>query len=246
MAFQILKNCKIYIDAYDISGHSNSVELSHAAETLDKTTFGSSFKQRMPGLKNSEAKIDGFWEADASASANYKIDDIVNAALGVTGKLLTICPTDGLAGEVAFCVPSMIGEYQAGASVGEIMPFNFSGANTDVLARGIILENSEKTATGNGTARQLGAVSASQKVYVGLHVLAVSGTNPTLDIKIQSDDAQAFASPIDRITLVQANAIGSQWATPLSGAIADSWWRVACTLGGINPKFTIVVIVAIQ
>lgn len=247
MSFQVLTNCKIYLDAYDISGNSNKIDLKYGAESLDNTTFGSTYKSRQAGLCSADVQIDGFYEVDATSAATYKIDDIVDANFGVTGKLLTICPTTGAQGEVAFMVPSMIGEYNIGASVGEILPFTFSGQNTDVLARGTVMENAAKTSTANGTARQLGATSATQKVYAGLHILAASGTNPTLDVKIQSATVEGFGTPVDRITFAQATAIGSQWATAISGPITETWWRATWTIGGTNnPSFTIAIVVAIQ
>jgi len=63
---------------------------------------------------------------------------------------------------------------------------------------------------------------------------------------VQSDDAQAFLSPTDRITFAQATAIGAQWATPVSGAITDDWWRLSYTIGGTNPSFMVIVVVGIQ
>ena len=143
--------------------------------------------------------------------------------------------------------PALLAEYSPGAAVGELFAFNISAGGCDLLARGTVLENAVKTATANGTARNLGAVGAAQKLYAGMHVLAVSGTNPTLDMIIQSDDAEGFLSSANRITFAQKTAIGSQWATPVAGAITDTWWRCAYTIGGTdNPSFTVVVVLAIQ
>jgi hypothetical protein len=72
-----------------------------------------------------------------------------------------------------------------------------------------------------------------------------AGTNPTLDLKIQSDDAQAMSSPIDRITFDQMTTVGAQWKE-LAGPITDTWWRVNYTLGGIDPSFVIAVVIGIK
>lgn len=243
MAFQVLRNCKLYFAGHDVSGDMNKLDLKYSAETLDKTVFGATTKSRLMGLKDVELSGGGFWEADSAA---FKIDDVVNSKLAVADELITVCPTDGAAGEVAFFFPALLAEYSPGAAVGEIFAFEISASGCQVLGRGTIMETGAKSATAGGTARQLGAVSASQKVYAGLHILAASGTNPTLDLKIQSDDAQGMASPTDRITFAQATGIGSQWATPVAGAITDNWWRAYWTLGGTTPSFTVVVVVAIQ
>lgn len=243
MAFQVLRDCKLYVDGYDLSGHSNKLALKHKAEMLDDTVFGASTKSRVMGLKDVELTGGGFFEAN---SADYKSDDIINAKLAVADTLVTVCPTDGAAGEVAFFFPAMLAEYKPGASVGELLVFEISANGCNTLARGTIMENGAKSATANGTARNLGAVTASQKLYAAMHVLAVSGTTPTLDMLIQSDDAEGFASATTKITFAQKTAIGSQWAIPVAGAITDTWYRASWTIGGTDPSFTVAVIVAIQ
>jgi hypothetical protein len=103
-----------------------------------------------------------------------------------------------------------------------------------------------RTVTGNGTARQLGLVGATQKLYASLHVVDASVAD-TLDVKIQSDDASGMGTPTDRITFTQATAVGAQYATPVSGPIAtDTWWRVSYTIGGTSPSFKFAVVVGIQ
>jgi hypothetical protein len=89
-------------------------------------------------------------------------------------------------------------------------------------------------------------VSATQAVFAGLHVLAVSGTDtPTLTVKLQSDALEAFGSSADQLTFTAATAVGAQFKT-LAGANADTWWRAQWTISGTNPSFTFVLIVLIQ
>ena len=74
---------------------------------------------------------------------------------------------------------------------------------------------------------------------------SVSGTNPTLDVKLQSD-VDGFGSPADQITFSQAIAIGSQWGTPASGAVTDTYYRLNYTIGGTDtPTFSFIVVMAI-
>jgi hypothetical protein len=92
----------------------------------------------------------------------------------------------------------------------------------------------------------LGAATATQHLYGVLHVLAVSGTNPTLDVVIQSDDAEGFASGTTRGTFTQKTAVGSQFLTPVAGPVTDTHWRCTWTIGGTNtPSFTIALVVGI-
>jgi hypothetical protein len=244
LGFQVLTNCKAYLDAYDLTGASNQVELKYSADILDKTTFNDTGKRRVGGLKNVEIDLQGFWEA-----GDGKIDTLATANLGVAGKIITLGPTGGAAGELFYSFKNMLGEYQVGAAVGELLPFQYNGggSNAEGLIRGTVLENAAKTATAAGTARKLGQVAAGQHLYAVMHVLAVSGTNPTLVIKIQSDDGAGFLSPEDRIAFAQATAVGAQWAVKVAGPITDEHWRASWTIGGTNnPSFTVFVGIAIQ
>lgn len=231
------------MDGYNLSGYTNQLGLKYSAEILDDTVFGATTKSRIPGLKDVQLEGSGFFEAKATLDGP---DDAVNAKLAVADTLITVCPTDGTAGELAFFFPALLAEYSPGAAVGELFAFQISAGGCEVLARGTILENAAKTATANGTARNLGAVAAGKKLYAAMHVLAVNGTTPTLDMLIQSDDAEAFLSATNRITFAQKTAIGAQWATPVAGPITDQWWRASWTIGGATPSFTVVVAVAIQ
>ena len=167
--------------------------------------------------------------------------------LGLKGEVLSISPQAGAEGEIGYSFQTALSEYSPGAPVGEILAFSVSGeASSGPLVRGTILHNATRTANGQGSAFQVGAVGASQKLYAALHVVAASGTTPTLDVIVQSDDAMGMASPTNRITFAQASAIGAQWATPVAGAITDDWWRVDYTIGGGGPSFTFVCIIGIQ
>jgi hypothetical protein len=244
MAFQVLRNCKVYWDGYDLTGASNKATLKYSADILDDTVFGATSKSRVCGLKSVELDLGGFWEAGAG-----KIDTLANGNLALAGKIISLGPTEASQGEPFFSFQSILGEYQAGAAVGELLPFDFKAQGSDQhgLLRGLIIENSAKTSTAAGAARHLGAVGATQHLYAVLHILAVSGTNPKLDLVIQSDDSVGFSSPTTRITFAQQTAVGAVWASRVAGAIADTYYRASWTIAGTNnPSFTIFIGLAIQ
>jgi hypothetical protein len=89
-------------------------------------------------------------------------------------------------------------------------------------------------------------VSASQKMYAALHVRSVSGTNPTLDVVVQSDTV-GFPSATSRITFSQATATTNRHQfSSVAGAITDDYWRVSYTIGGTGtPTFSFAVTVGI-
>lgn len=244
MASSALIDCKLYVASFDLSGDMNALSLTYAAEMRDGTAFGNTTRINKAGLKSIVAQHEGLWDSDGTDEP----DDVFFSRIGTANVPVTISPQTGADGEVAYMFRAAHSEYAPGASVGELFAFSVSMEGDDgaPLVRGMILQPATaKTATGTGTARQLGAVSATQKLYGALHVIAASGTAPTLDVVVASDNAVGFPSPASQLTFAQRTAIGSEWKTA-SGAITDDWFRVSFTIGGTNPSFTFVVAVGIR
>jgi hypothetical protein len=116
-------------------------------------------------------------------------------------------------------------------------------SSTGPVVRGLLVHpsNVSRTSSSTGTGRQLGAVAAGKSMYAALHVISASGTNPTLDVILQSDDNASFTSATSRITFTQATGRTSQLSS-VAGAITDDYWRVSYTIGGTNtPTFAFAV-----
>lgn len=243
MAEQIWQNCKLWLAGYDLSGDMNALALDYGAELQDNTTFDDDTRSRLGGLKTVTVQHEGLWNG-----GDDQVDEVLFSRLGLIDEVMSISPQAGAEGEIGYSFQSALSEYAPGATVGEILAFSVSGeASSGPLVRGTIVHNAARTANGQGSAFQLGNVAAGQKLYAALHVVAASGTTPTLVVKVQSDITSGMTGPpTDRITFAQASAIGAQWATPVAGAITDDWWRVDYAIGGTGPSFTFVVIIGIQ
>ena len=245
MAVFVADNVKTWLDGYDVSGDLSKLGLMYAAELKDNTVFGNTTRSRVPGLKTSKLTLDGYWQ---SADTPQLIDKTLFERIAVSNSLCSVSPDGGAEGDVGFTFRVTAGDYTPGAKVGDLLAFvvNAEGSDGIGLLRGTVMNNATRSTTGTGTARQLGAVAAGKSLYASLHVLGVTGTLPTLVVKVQSDNLVGFGSPADVITFASANAISSQWGTPVAGALTDDWWRISWTLGGTLPTFQFVVVVAIQ
>lgn len=245
MSSLVLTDCKAWVAGYDLSGQLNAVALQHAAEMLDETTFGATTRINKAGLKRINSTLAGLWDSSSTTA----IDPVVFARVGTADIPVSMSPTAGADGEVAYLFRAAKAEYSPGAQVGSLFAFNVTmeGSGGAPLVRGLVLQPaSAKTSSGTGTARQLGAVSATQKIYGALHVIAASGTTPTLDVKVQSDNASNFPSATDRLTFAQQTTTGSSDWQSAAGAITDDWFRVSFTIGGTNPSFTFIVTAGIK
>ena len=241
MAKFVFNDGKVFSGGYDLSDHVTSVNLEMTAEELDATTINSGgFKSKLGGLKDSTLAMDGFYEAGAN-----KPDALLGASIG--NELIVTTVPDAGVGNTAYFMKSRLFSYQMFGSVGEIAPFTISKSQSDdEVVQGKIEIDGALTASGNSTGVQLGAVGATEKVYVAIHCTAVSGTStPTVTFKLQSDDNSSFTSPTDRITFTGITAIGADYQSA-AGAITDTYYRLNYTISGTNPSFSIHATIGIE
>ena len=241
MAKFVFNDGKVLSGGYDLSDHITSVNLEITAEELDATTINSGgFREKLGGLKDSTLTMDGFYEAGAN-----KPDALLGASIG--NELIVTTVPDAGVGNTAYFMKSRLFSYQMFGSVGEIAPFSISKSQSDdEVVQGKIEIDGALTASGNSTGVQLGAVGATERVYVAIHCTAVSGTStPTVTFKLQSDDNSSFTSPTDRITFSNITAIGADYQSA-AGAITDTYYRLNYTISGTSPSFTIHATIGIE
>lgn len=235
----IFKNVGFWADKYALAGNMNQLGLDVNADQVDATSLADDTHINIAGLKDVAFSHAGFFDANPS--------DVFFNAIGLDGMPMTVGLLTGEDGVQAMSFNSQVAAYSPEGSIGDLMKFSVSGSlSSDDLIQGMIMSNKTTTGTENGTARQLGAVTASQKLYVCTHVTSASGTTPTLDIEVESDDNSGMSSPTTRVTVPQFTATDAVWSTPVSGAITDDYWRVTLTVGGTDPSFDVVVFIGIQ
>ncbi|GAA2681719.1 hypothetical protein [Actinoplanes palleronii] len=236
MAKSVLQNVRLFVAGADLTTVNNQLELKPEVEDKMSTAFvptGDVWVERLAGLRSVQASAEGQWEAGDLS----KVDDVAWATLGSTTPW-TACPATAAVGSLAYLFNSVGGSYELGDQVGEVAPWKAEGRGTSPLVRGQIAHppGTARTASGTGTSAQLGAVSATQALYVGLHVHSVSGTTPSLTVRVESDNATGFPSPVTVGTFSAATAIGGQWMR-IPGPITDDWFRAAWTISGTTPSF---------
>jgi len=238
MSKYVLSDCGVYVAEYDLSGDHNAISLTESGAVLDATTFGCSTRVNAGGLSDIALTGEGYWE-----SGSGDLDAALNDVLMVHDELITIAPQTTDAGDAAKFFKSLTSTYTPmTGSVGELLKFNIGASGRSVLANGNILANEKVTVTGNGTAYELGAVGAAEYLYGGVHVTAFDGTS--IGLTIESDDNESFTSATTRITFTIASDVTAEWATPVSGAITDTWWRATWTVVGTS--MDVVFVMAIQ
>lgn len=236
MAKQVWKAVRLFCAGADLTTVNNQVEVQAEVEVQDATAFstdGNLWTEILPGLRMTEISAEGQWEAGDLG----KVDNVAFGDLG-SATPWTIAADGASVSNVAYLTSTLRTSYELGGAVGDVAPWKSDGKGTSPLVRGVIAHppGTARTATGTGTSIQLGAVSASQALYVALHVHSVSGTTPSLTVRVESDNATGFPSAVTAGTFTAATAIGGQWLR-IPGPITDDWFRAAWTVSGTTPSF---------
>lgn len=246
MAQHPLINAVIYLAQFDVSADHNVIRVPVGVDSLDRTTFGQTTRIHTAGLRTGEITGEGFLDYGTSPDL---IEKILSDRVGLANIPLSVMAEGGDANERAIFTKALMASIApVGGPVGEMHRFSLRAQPSKAaLVRGTVLAaKAARTTTGNsGTAQQLGAVAANQRVWAALHVFAAAGTSPTLAVTVRSDDAVGFASPTTRITFTTATGVTSEFLSTV-GAITDDFWRVDWTIGGTSPSFTFAVMVGIQ
>jgi len=235
MAKFVLTNVRMFAVGTDLTGVSNKVEISSEVEDKDATNYGSAgWTEVLGGLASAEISAEGQWEAGDPS----KVDNASWSQLGGTGPW-SVGPVGAAVGDLAYFTNALRSSYKLGDTVGEVAPWEAEAKSSWPLVRGQIGHppGTARTATGTGTALNLGAVAAGKRLYASLHVLSVAGTTPSITASVESDDASGFLSPTTRLTFAAATAAGGQILRTDGTAITDTWWRVAWTISGTSPSF---------
>lgn len=243
MAAFALTDTDIFAGALDASCFGNTVELTADGETVDATTFCSAgWRVMIPGLRTWSATFGGPQDLAATTIANTQTPDEVYALTVGTAYPLMFVPSGNAVGSVAYGASGLLDSYTPlSGSVGDLAEHNTSWgpATTNMpLVRGVFATSQTVTATGNGTGHLLGAVTASQRVYAGVHFLTAGGTTPSITVILESDDNAGFTTPTTVATFTAATTRSAQW-TSVAGAITDTYWRLRWTVSGTSPSFQV-------
>lgn len=240
MSKLVLVNARTFAGATDLTAVTNKVEISPKSEAVKVTNYASAgWEEFLGGLAETEIMAAGFWESGADASF---VDPAMFAALGAVGPW-SVAPDGAADGAIAYLTNALTAKYEPiKGGVGDAAGFEASAKGSTKCAKGVVAHppGTARTTTGVGTAFQVGALSASQSLYCNLHVLSVSGTTPSITVRIESDNAVGFPSATTVGTFTAATAIGGQHMR-IAGAVTDDWFRAAWTISGTTPSFLFIV-----
>ncbi len=221
----------ILLGTMDLSSDMTSVTIARTQEGLSDDTFSptKAFKARMGGLGDAVVGMAGLINLGDGTPAVPTEDSTMFANMSLTGLPLLVSFPGGADFDRCKFGKVQQGTYQPGGNVGQRAEWTAEARiSAGVFTDGNIMATGAKTTTFNGVARQLGALSATQKLYAVLFATAKT-TFTSAVFKIQSDDNSGFTTPTDRITFTTVTGLTSEMPAAVSGAITDDWWRVTCS-----------------
>ena len=240
MSKLVLTNARMFAGATDLTANTNKVSMDPKVEAVKVTNYASAgWDELLGGLIETDIVASGFWESGADASF---VDPAMFAGLGAVGPW-SVSPAGAADGALAYLTNALQATYKPiQGDVGSAAGFEAAAKGSTKVARGVVAHppGTARTTAGVGTAFQVGALSASQSLYVNLHVLSVAGTTPSLTVRIESDNAVGFPSAVTVGTFSAATAIGGQHMR-VSGPLTDDWYRAAFTISGGSPSFLFLV-----
>lgn len=234
-------NSRLYWDEYALTSSLKEGSFAISTEALDKTAWGDTTRVQRAGLHSVSISASGH-----QSHGTGEIDDLLNSQLGVQDSIISMGANVSAEGDIMYVAQGVMTSYvPLQGAVGDLSSFAIEAVSSDSWFRGKLLaERAARTSSSATTGLQLGTIAASQNMHAALHVFSVSGTSPTLDVLVESDDNSGFTSATTRMTFTQATAAGAEFIGPTVGpAGSDDYWRVSWTIGGTDtPTFNFAVI----
>ena len=233
MAAFVMTDTTLWFGTYDLQTVNDEIMLEFSQDEKPVTTFGSSgWKDIIGGLRSASASCGLLTDY---ATADFDLDTIANMNTTTPVSVVPDPSATPAIGDTAMLFQAGRGSLGWGGSVGDVHRQNVTmssrtQSDTPLVAGELAMVKGAYTATETTAGRQVGAISAGQKLYAALHVFATTGS-PTWDVTIESDDNSGFTTATTRITFSQLTAAGSAWSS-VAGAITDDYWRVVGTFGG--------------
>lgn len=250
MAKLVLLNVRTFAGGADLTTRSNQVELTPELQEQDATPFrpagavDDGWPELLGGLASCGISATGQWEAGDPGTVD---PESWNALVNRSLHPWTVCPESAAVGGLAWFTSALRSSYKIGDTVGEVAPWEAAANSSGPLLRGTVAHppGTPRTVSGDGDGLNLGAVTASQRLYAVLHVLSIAGTStPTLTVDVEQDVDSDFLTATTVASFAPATALGGQFISA-AGPIDGPWYRVTWDITGTDPSFLFIAALAI-
>lgn len=229
MAFVHGTQTRLLFGAYALSCFANEAQVEQAVDVSESTVFCNDAKTYVPGLRDGNVTVGGLFDSDEDA-----IHDALKPLKGLHDPTPYSYGPEGFAlGKPVTLADLLKMSYSIPASVTSLAQVSMSGQADGGVDWGVSLADlTARTATADGDSVDQ-TESSPDGAVAHLHVVAASGTTPTLDVKVQhSSDDSVW---VDLITFGQATGTTSERGSA-TGTV-NRYVRAIWTVGGTDPSF---------
>jgi hypothetical protein len=235
VAFVFGTSSRVWLDGLDASCNINDVTLEQEVDEAEVTTLCSTIKDYIPGLAEVTLEIEGFYDTNTAVPANT-LEAWMESRIGSTFPTVFAPEGGNELGDPLYIMNGFLQEYSIENTVDEAASMEMTLRGTAGLSRGQILAPmASRTTTGDGSPLDGGAASTAGGVAV-LSVAGVSGTTPSLTVKIQ-DTADISGTPVwtDVATFSAVTAKDGLYLELPSNI--KRYVRAQWTISGTTPNF---------
>jgi hypothetical protein len=157
------RHTRVYVDGYDISGYTNSLNVSTEADTVDVSSFSDTKKNYVVGLSDSQVEHDGFFDDTATAGGHAVLSQRLGSAVHFMASIGTYQGAFGHAGSAELQQMYSVTSGITDAVKHKSKLSNFGTQGVDQ----ILLVNSKQQFSGTGAALDTGTASnAGGRAYM--------------------------------------------------------------------------------
>jgi hypothetical protein len=233
MAFIHGKSSQVLHGAYNLGAFLNDASASADVEVSETTSFGSSAKTYLVGLRDGTVSASGMFDGAAGA-----VDEVLSASIGSdTLAPVTIGYNGTTLGNRVTILKAKTTSYEVSTPVGDVVAVSYSAQADGGLDQGVSLAAlASVSATTTGSSHDNSASSANGGV-AQLHV-TVNTRDADATIKIQhSADDSTFAD-LATFTVVATTVVTSERVIVSSGTTVNRYLRAVNTLSAGTGSIT--------
>ena len=243
MSKLVLKNASPMLGSLLLASQVNKIDLGVSAEEVDVSSFADNgWSSFLPGIRKSDVSLEGYVEIpEPDLTLDGYLADATVLPFGCT---ITYPPA---AGDVCYFLKAVVNYMTRKAEVGKAFAMSLKLTPQEELVRGPILFNGDIDADGSTTPLDLTlTLDDTQRLWIAIWVTAASGTTPTLDLLLESDDDSGFPSATTRITVPQFTGVGYYIGSVDGPITPDTFYRLTADIGGTgSPSFTLIAAIGI-
>jgi len=236
MAFSHGTRARIWLDGFAATCSINDFSIKGSVDTAETTTLCKSAKNYIPGLEDETSSLSGFYDTQIPTS-DLALSYFLQARRRVIFPISYWVQGDtAIAGDQAWLFNGEMTSYKLDTSVSDAASLECEFQSNTGWRSGIVLladaartTTSTSTALDNTTSSLLGASAV-------LSVSAVSGTTPTLAVKVQhSVDNSVW---VDLMTFTTENSVKGDFQETTGTTTVNRYVRASWTVTGTTPSFT--------